>query len=66
MDHTAEDYGLIDDTQEGFRRNRSTKPQLGKLHSMFAEQRQRNLGLPLSRHQECIQRGEPPSDLLCT
>ena len=51
MDHAAEYFGLVDDTQEGFRRNRSTKPQLGKLHSMFAEQRQRKLGLPLSRHQ---------------
>jgi len=31
--------------QEGFRRNRSTKRQLGKLHSMFAEQRRRKQGL---------------------
>ena len=45
MDHATEDYGLIDDTQEGFRRNRSTKRQLGKLHSMFAEQRRRKQGL---------------------
>jgi hypothetical protein len=33
-----EDYGFVDDTQEGFRRHRSTKRQLGKLHSILAEQ----------------------------
>jgi hypothetical protein len=32
---------LVDDTQEGFRRHRSTKRQLGKLHSILAEQRRR-------------------------
>ena len=45
MDHATEDYGLIDDTKEGFRRNRSTKRQLGKLHSIFAEQRRRKQGI---------------------
>ena len=39
MNHTTEDYQLNDDTQEGFRRNRSTKRQLGKLSSILAEQR---------------------------
>jgi hypothetical protein len=41
--HTMKDYGLVDDTQGGFRRHhdRSTKRQLGKLHSILAEQRQR-------------------------
>jgi hypothetical protein len=29
MSHAAEDWGLLDDAQEGFRRNRSTKRQLG-------------------------------------
>ena len=43
--HAAEDYNLLDDAQEGFRRNRNTKRQLGKLHSMFAEQRRRKQGL---------------------
>ncbi len=43
--HAAEDCGLLDDAQEGFRRNRSTKRQLGKLHSMFAEQRRRKQAL---------------------
>jgi hypothetical protein len=43
--HAAEDWGLLDDAQEGFRRNRSTKRQLGKLHSIFAEQRRRKLSL---------------------
>ncbi len=31
----------MDDTQEGFCRHRSTKRQLGKLHSILAEQRRR-------------------------
>ncbi len=31
----------MDDTQEGFRRHRSTKRQLGKLHSILAEQQRR-------------------------
>jgi hypothetical protein len=41
LNHTMEDYGLVDDTQEGFRRHRSTKRQLGKLHSILAEQQRR-------------------------
>ncbi len=43
LNHIAEDYGLMDDTQEGFRRHRSTKRQLGKLlvHSILAEQLRR-------------------------
>jgi hypothetical protein len=45
LDQVTEDYGLIDDTQEGFRRNRSTKRQLGKLHSILAEQRCRKQSL---------------------
>jgi hypothetical protein len=45
MDRTTEDYGLIDDTQEGFRRDRSTQRQLGKLRSIFAEQRRRKESL---------------------
>ncbi len=42
LDHGTEDHGLVYDTQEGFRRNRSTKrsESLGKLSSIFAEQRQ--------------------------
>jgi hypothetical protein len=43
--HAGEDWGLLDNAQEGFRRNRCTKRQLGKLHSMFAEQRRRKQGL---------------------
>ena len=42
LDHVTEDYGLIDDAQEGFRQGRSTKRQLAKLHCMLADQR-RNL-----------------------
>ncbi len=42
LDHATEDHGLVDDdTQEVFRRHRSTKRQLGKLHSILAEQRRR-------------------------
>ena len=41
LNQVTEDYGLVDDTQEGFRRHRSTKRQLGKLHSILAEQRRR-------------------------
>jgi hypothetical protein len=36
-----EDYKLIDDAQEAFRRGISTKPQLGKLHSILAEEQRR-------------------------
>ncbi len=43
--HVAEDWGLLDDAQEGFRRNRSTKRQLGKLKSIFAEKRRRKQSL---------------------
>ena len=39
LDHVTEDYGLIDDAQEGFRQGRSTKRQLAKLHCMLADQR---------------------------
>jgi hypothetical protein len=39
IDHATEDHGLVEDTQEGFRLHRSTKHQLGKLHSILAEQR---------------------------
>jgi hypothetical protein len=45
MDHTTEDYQLNDDTQEGFRRDRSTKRQLGKLTSILAEQRRKQEGV---------------------
>ncbi len=41
LNHVTEDYGLVDDTHEGFRRHRSTNRQLGKLHSILAEQRRR-------------------------
>jgi hypothetical protein len=39
LDHLTEDYGLIDDAQEGFRKGRSTKRQLAKLHCMLADLR---------------------------
>ena len=45
MDSLAEDNGLINDMQEGFRRNRSTKRQLGIKHSIFSEQHRRKEGL---------------------
>jgi hypothetical protein len=41
LHHVTEDYGLVDDKQEGLRRQRSTKRQLGKLHSILAELRRR-------------------------
>jgi hypothetical protein len=41
LNHVTEDYGLVDDTQEGFRRHKSTKCQLEKLHSILAEQLRR-------------------------
>jgi hypothetical protein len=41
LNHVTEDYGLVDDTQEGFHCHRSTKRQLEKLHSILAEQRRR-------------------------
>jgi hypothetical protein len=45
LNRTMEDYKLIDDAQEAFRRGRSTKRQLGKLHSILAEQRRRKASL---------------------
>ena len=45
LDRATEDYVLNDDTQEGFHRGRSTQRQLGKLHSILAEQRRRKAGL---------------------
>jgi hypothetical protein len=45
LSRTIEDYKLIDDAQEGFRRGRSTKRQLGKLHSILSEQRRRKESL---------------------
>ncbi len=39
LDHLTEDYGLIDDAQEGFRQGCSTKHKLAKLHYMLADQR---------------------------
>ncbi len=39
LDHLTEDYGLLDDAQEGFRQCSSTKRQLAKLQCMLADQR---------------------------
>ncbi len=41
LDHLTEDYGLLDDAQEGFRHCRGTKRQLAKLHCLLADQRRR-------------------------
>ncbi len=41
LDYVTEDYGLLDDAQEGFRYCRSTKRQLSKLHCLLADQRRR-------------------------
>jgi hypothetical protein len=41
LTRNMEDYKLIDDAQEAFRRGRMTKRQLGKLYSILAEQRRR-------------------------
>jgi hypothetical protein len=43
LDRITEDYGLIDDAQEGFRRCRNTMRQLSKLYSLLAEQRRRGV-----------------------
>lgn len=45
LEHATEDYGLIDDSQEGFRRCRSTRRQLCKLYSILAENRRRKEGI---------------------
>jgi ribonuclease HI len=39
LDHATEDYALLDEAQEAFRRGRSTKRQLSKLHSILHHQR---------------------------
>ena len=39
--NTIEDLQLIDDVQEGFRRHRSAKRQLCKIHGILANQRRR-------------------------
>jgi hypothetical protein len=45
-----EDCKLIDDAQEAFRRGRITKHQLGKLHSILAEQRRRKASLSVMQN----------------
>ena len=45
LDHATEDYGLLDEAQEAFRRGRSTKRQLSKLHSILHHQRRRKASL---------------------
>ena len=45
LGQVLEDYGLLDDAQEAFRKGRSTKRQLSKLHSILRHQRQSKLGL---------------------
>ena len=41
LKQTIEEYQLVDDVQEGFRRNRSAKRQLAKIHGILADQRRR-------------------------
>jgi hypothetical protein len=43
LDRATEDFRLIDDAQEGFRRNRNTMRQLNKLTCLLAEQRRRGV-----------------------
>jgi hypothetical protein len=50
LNRTMEGYKLIDDAQEAFRRGRSTKHQLGKLHSILAEQRRRKASLSVIQY----------------
>ncbi len=38
LDHATEDYGLLDEAQEAFRKGGSTKCQLLKLHSILHHQ----------------------------
>jgi len=40
LNRVVEDYQLLDDAQEGFRRHRSTRRQLSKLHGILAQQRE--------------------------
>ena len=54
LDHTTEDYELIDDAQEGFRRGRSTQRQLGKLHSILAQQRRNRTSLSVLLYLDII------------
>ena len=39
LNRAVEDYQLLDDAQEGFRRHRSTRRQLSKLQGLLAQQR---------------------------
>jgi hypothetical protein len=41
LNHATEDYGLLDDAQEGLQHCRGTKRQLAKLHCLLADQRRR-------------------------
>ena len=40
LNRAVEDYQLLDDAQEGFRRHRSTRRQLSKLQGLLAQQRE--------------------------
>ena len=41
LKQAIEEYQLVDDVQEGFRRNRSAKRQLAKIHGILEDQRRR-------------------------
>ena len=57
LDHVTEDYGHIDDAQEGFRHGRSTKCQLAKLHCMLADQRREKEGISVLLYLDIVHRG---------
>ncbi len=61
LDHVTEDYGLLDDAQEGFRRGRSTKRQLAKLHCLLADQRRRKKCISVLLYMDIINAVNSPN-----
>ncbi len=61
LDHVTEDYGLIDDAQEGFRQGSTTKRQLAKLHCMLANQRRKKEGISVLLHLDIVNAFNSPT-----
>ena len=61
LDHVTEDYGLLDDAQEGFRHCRGTKRQLAKLHCLLADQRRRKKCISVLLYMDIINAFNSPN-----
>jgi hypothetical protein len=61
LDHVTEDYGLLDDAQEGFRHCRGTKRQLTKLRCLLADQRRRKKCISVLLYMDIINAFNSPN-----